>query len=124
MPRKSHPFIARLPTLTLIDFRYFLFHSALVITLCVISFPNANEMQQWHEDIRMARNTFRDNLVEDSLSARCVAILDRIVKDDRNDGDLFQDVQLDQSSLNSFPWSMETNELMDSFDWDLSSNTF
>jgi transcriptional regulatory protein GAL4 len=81
-------------------------------------------MQQWHEDIRMARNTFRDNLVEDSLSARCVAILDRIVKDDRNNGDLFQDVQLDQSSLNSFPWSMETNELFNSFDWDLGSQTF
>lgn len=124
MPRKSHSFVAQLPSLTLIDSRYFLFHSALVITLCVISFPNAKEMQQWHDNIRMARNTFRDNLVEDSLSARCVAILDQIVKDDRNDVDLFRDVQLDQGSLNNFPWSVETNELFNSFDWDLGSQTF
>ncbi|KAH7384369.1 fungal-specific transcription factor domain-containing protein [Phaeosphaeria sp. MPI-PUGE-AT-0046c] len=103
---------------------FFLFHSALVVTLCFISFPYAAEMQQWREDIRMARNTFRDNLGEDSLSARCVAILDQIVADDRADAPFFQDVNLDTDALNNFPWSMETNELLNSFDWDLSSNTF
>lgn len=106
--------------------RYFLFHSALVITLCVISFPHAKEKQQWHEDIRMARNTFRDNLVEDSLSARCVAILDQLVQDDSNETDFLQDldVQLDQNALNTFPWSTETSELFNSFEWDLGSQTF
>jgi transcriptional regulatory protein GAL4 len=94
------------------------------MTLCVISFPNANEMQQWHDDIRMARNTFRDNLGEDSLSARCVAILDQIVIHDNNEADLFQNVQLDKDSLNTFPWSVETNELFSSFDWDLDTTTF
>lgn len=62
--------------------------------------------------------------MEDSLSARCVAILDQIVADDRTDAPLFQDVQLNADALNNFPWSMETNELLDSFDWDLGSNTF
>lgn len=81
-------------------------------------------MQQWRDDIRKARNTFRDNLVEDSLSARCVAILDQIVAEDRTDAPLFQDVHLDTDALNNFPWSMETNELLNSFDWDLNSNTF
>ena len=94
------------------------------MTLCVISFPNAAEIQQWYEDIRLARNTFRDNLGEDSLSARCVAILDQIITDDRTDPGLFQNVQLDKDALSTFPWSVETNELFDSFDWDLSSNTF
>jgi transcriptional regulatory protein GAL4 len=81
-------------------------------------------MQQWHEDIRMARNTFRDHLVEDSLSARCVAILDQIITDDSNDENIFDTAQLDENSLNTFPWSMETNELFSSFDWDLNSQTF
>jgi transcriptional regulatory protein GAL4 len=53
-----------------------------------------------------------------------VAILDQIVADNRTDAPLFQDVQLDADALNNFPWSMETNELLDSFDWDLGSNTF
>jgi transcriptional regulatory protein GAL4 len=103
--------------------RYFLFHSALVIILCVISFPDASEMQQWVEDVRMARNTIRDNLGEDSLSARCVAILDQIVTEDSNEANMFQDIQLDENALNTFPWSVETNELFSSFDWDLSSQT-
>lgn len=95
-----------------------------MITLCVISFPGAGELQQWYVDIRMARNTFRENLVEDSLSARCVDILDKIVADDSHEAPLFQDVQLNADSLNAFPWSMETNELFSSFDWDISSHTF
>jgi transcriptional regulatory protein GAL4 len=81
-------------------------------------------VHQWVEDIRMARNTFRDNLGEDSLSARCVAILDQIVTEDSNDANLFQDIQLDENALNTFPWSVETNELFSSFDWDLGAQTF
>jgi transcriptional regulatory protein GAL4 len=104
--------------------RYFLFHSALVVTLCVISFPDASEMHQWVEDIRIARNTFRDNLGEDSLSARCVAILDQIVREDSNAANPFQDIQLDENALNTFPWSVEANELFSSFDWDLGSQAF
>jgi transcriptional regulatory protein GAL4 len=72
----------------------------------------------------MARNTFRINLGEDSLSARCVAILDQIVTEDRSDTNMFQNIQLDESALSTFPWSAETNELFSSFDWDLNSNTF
>jgi transcriptional regulatory protein GAL4 len=104
--------------------RYFLFHSALVITLCVLSFPHAIEMQQWLKDIRMARSTFRENLGEDSLSARCVAILDQVVAEDKSDTNPFQSVQLDENALNTFPWSVEASELFNSFDWDLSSNAF
>ncbi|KAH8691738.1 fungal-specific transcription factor domain-containing protein [Phaeosphaeriaceae sp. PMI808] len=103
---------------------YFLFHSALIMSLCFIGFPLAEETQQWHEDICLARNVFRDNLGKDSLSARCVAILDQVVADDSTDHGLFQDVQLDDGVLSAFPWSIETNELFDSFDWNLNSNTF
>jgi transcriptional regulatory protein GAL4 len=110
--------------LTLNVLRYFLFHSALVVTLCALSFPNDPEIRQWHEDIRLARNTFRDNLGEDSLSARCVAILDQVITDDNTDPGLFTNIQLDKDALHNFPWSVETNELFESFDWDLNSNTF
>jgi len=72
----------------------------------------------------MARDTFRRNLGEDSLSARCVAILDQIVIDDRNNDNIFGNIQLNEGALNTFPWSAETNELFSSFDWDLNSNTF
>jgi transcriptional regulatory protein GAL4 len=81
-------------------------------------------MQQWLEDIRMARNTFRENLGEDSLSARCVAILDQVVTEDKSDTNPFQSVHLDENALTTFPWSVEASELFNSFDWDLSSNTF
>ena len=103
---------------------YFLFHSALVITLCIISFPRAEEMPVWFEDVRLARNTFRERLVGDSLSARCVAILDQVVSmDDLNSG-LFQNFELDKDALSAFPWSVESNELFNSFDWDLSTTNF
>jgi transcriptional regulatory protein GAL4 len=100
------------------------FHATLIITLCAVSFPQATAINEWLEDISMARNTFRRNLGEDSLSARCVAILDQIVSDDRNNTNIFGNIQLNEGNLNTFPWSAETNELFSAFDWDLSSNTF
>ncbi|KAF1846974.1 uncharacterized protein K460DRAFT_279594 [Cucurbitaria berberidis CBS 394.84] len=103
---------------------YFLFHAALVITLCIISFPHADEVQSWYEDVILARNTFREHLVEDSLSARCVAILDQVVPNDNMDPTLFQDLNLDKNALSTFPWSVESNELFNSFDWDLTSSNF
>ncbi|KAH7067330.1 fungal-specific transcription factor domain-containing protein, partial [Paraphoma chrysanthemicola] len=103
---------------------YFLFHSVLVIILCVISFPDAQETQQWHEDIRLARTMFKENLGDDSLSARCVAILDQVITTDKTETDMFQNFQLSLDTLNTFPWSVETDELFQSFDWDLNTSTF
>ncbi|KAF2126456.1 hypothetical protein P153DRAFT_378042 [Dothidotthia symphoricarpi CBS 119687] len=103
---------------------YFLFHAALVITLCIISFPQSIEMQSWYADVDLAKNTFREHLIEDSLSARCVAILDQVVSSDDIDSGLFQDVQLDREALSAFPWSIESNELFNSFDWDLTSSEY
>lgn len=103
---------------------YFLFHSALVVTLCALSFREDPEMQQWHEDIRLARSIFKDNLGEDSLSARCVSILDQVVSDDSTDPSLFPVGLLEKDALSTFPWSVETNELFESFDWDLSATGF
>lgn len=104
--------------------RYFLFHSALVLMLCALSFRDDPEMQQWHEDIRLARSIFKDNLGEDSLSARCVSILDQVLSDDTTNHNLFPAGHLDKDALSTFPWSVETNELFESFDWDLSTNGF
>ncbi|KAF2997187.1 lactose regulatory protein lac9 and GAL4-like protein [Curvularia kusanoi] len=104
---------------------YFLFHAALVMSLCIISFPQSTELPVWHQAVRLARSTFRDHLVEDSLSARCVAILDQVVTIDDIDAGIFQDApQLDRDALSNFPWSVESNELFNSFDWDLTSNAF
>ncbi|KAF2027454.1 hypothetical protein EK21DRAFT_114811 [Setomelanomma holmii] len=103
---------------------YFLFHSALVIILCVISFPQALDVQQWHEDIRLARKTFKDNLGDDSLSARCVGILDQVITSDNTEPGLLPNFQLSQDTLSTFPWSVETSELFDSLDWDLNTQTF
>ncbi|KAJ4984566.1 C6 transcription factor [Stagonosporopsis vannaccii] len=104
---------------------YFLFHAALVMSLCIISFPQSADLPAWHQAVRLARSTFRDHLVEDSLSARCVAILDQVVTIDDIDAGIFQDVpQLDRDALSNFPWSVESNELFDSFDWDLTNNGF
>jgi transcriptional regulatory protein GAL4 len=106
-------------------YRYFLFHAALVMSLCIISFPQSQELPVWHQAVRLARSTFRDHLVEDSLSARCVAILDQVVTIDDIDAGVFQDApQLDRDALSNFPWSVESNELFNSFDWDLTSNGF
>lgn len=104
--------------------RYFLFHSALVITLCIISFPGAKEMSTWLEDVRLARKTFREHLVTDSLSARCVAILDQVVSVDDFSSGTLQNIELDKEALSTFPWSVESNELFTSFDWDLSTTQF
>jgi len=98
---------------------YFLFHAALVMALCIISFPHSPDIQTWYEDIQLARSTFRERLIEDSLSARCVAILDQAVSNDNIDSG---DVQLDRDALNNFLWSIESNELFNSFDWDLTSS--
>ncbi|UPX15031.1 uncharacterized protein EKO05_0005498 [Ascochyta rabiei] len=104
---------------------YFLFHAALVMSLCIISFPNSIELPNWHQAVRLARSTFRDHLVEDSLSARCVAILNQIVTIDDIDAGTFQDVpHLDRDALSNFPWSIESSELFNSFDWDLTSSGF
>ena len=106
-------------------YRYFLFHAALVMSLCIISFPQSQELPVWHQAVRLARSTFRDHLVEDSLSARCVAILDQVVTIDDIDAGVFQDApQLDRDALSNFPWSVESNELFNSFDWDLTANGF
>lgn len=94
------------------------------MTLCIISFPNSLEVQSWYGDVDLAKNTLREHLVEDSLSARCVSILDQIVSSDDVDSGLFQDVQLDRDALSAFPWSAESNELFDSFDWNLTSNEY
>jgi transcriptional regulatory protein GAL4 len=102
--------------------RYFLFHAALVITLCIISFPHAPEVSSWYEDVRLARTTFRERLIGDSLAARCVAILDQVVSNDDMSSGLFQDLELDKDALSTFPWSVESNELFNSFDWDLTSS--
>lgn len=91
------------------------------MTLCIISFPQADEVHSWHGNVRLARNTFRERLVEDSLSARCVAILDQVVSNDHMDSSLFQDLELDKDALSAFPWSAESNELFNSFDWDLTN---
>lgn len=100
---------------------YFLFHAALVMTLCIISFPDAAEVSAWYEDVRLAKNTFREHLVDDSLSARCVAILDQVISNDDLNTDIFQDFELDKEALSTFPWSVETDELFSSFDWNLAS---
>jgi transcriptional regulatory protein GAL4 len=107
-----------------VHYRYFLFHAALVITLCIISFPNAPEVSTWYEDVRLARSTFSERLVGDSLAARCVAILDQVVSTDDMSSELFQDLELDKDAFSNFPWSFESNELLSSFDWDLTSTGF
>lgn len=95
-----------------------------MVTLCIISFPHASEVETWYEDVRLARSTFREHLVEDSLSARCVAILDQVVSKDDMDSGLFQDLELDKDALSAFPWSVESNELFNSFDWNLANTGF
>lgn len=99
--------------------RYFLFHAALVTTLCIISFPFATEADVWYEDVRLARSTFRDYLAGDSLSARCVTILDQVVSNQEANTTMFQDIALDKDALSTFPWSVESNELFSAFDWNI-----
>ena len=73
----------------------------------------------------MAKATFRERLIGDSLAARCVAILDQVVSNDDMNSGLFQNVELDRDALSAFPWSLESSELFNSFDWDLTgSNGF
>ncbi|RMZ71161.1 lactose regulatory LAC9 [Pyrenophora seminiperda CCB06] len=103
---------------------FFLFHAALVLTLCIISFPRSEETATWSDDVRMAKTTFRERLVGDSLAARCVAILDQVVSNDDMTSGLLQDLELDKDALSSFPWSVESSELFNSFDWDLNGNGF
>ncbi|KAL6709123.1 hypothetical protein ACN47E_001939 [Coniothyrium glycines] len=103
---------------------YFLFHAALVINLCIISFPFAVGIDTWYADVRLAKTTFRDHLVENSLSARCVAILDQVVSDQDTNAAIFQDLELDKDALSTFPWSVESNELFSSFDWNLNNGEF
>ncbi|RAR03594.1 c6 transcription factor [Stemphylium lycopersici] len=75
------------------------------------TFPRAEEMPVWFEDVRLARNTFRERLVGDSLSARCVAILDQVVSmDDLNSG-LFQNFELGKDALSAFPWNRRPPQL-------------
>lgn len=94
------------------------------MTLCIVSFPHAAEVEEWYADVRLARDTFRQNLIEDSLSARCVAILDQVVSHDDMTTGFFQDLELDKDALSTFPWSVESNELFNSFEWDLTSTNF
>jgi transcriptional regulatory protein GAL4 len=108
----------------LTEYRYFLFHAALVMSLCIISFPDSIELSNWHNAVRLARSTFLEHLTGDSLSARCVDILDQVVTNDDIDAGLFQNVSLDKDALSTFPWSIESNELFNSFDWDLTTNGF
>lgn len=91
------------------------------MALCVISFPKSADVQTWYEDIHLARSTFRERLIEDSLSARCVAILDQAVSDDNVDP---QDIQVDRDALNNFLWSMESNEMFNALDWNFNSTDF
>ena len=81
-------------------------------------------MPTWLEDVRLARTTFRKHLVKDSLSARCVAILDQVVSTEDINSSTFQNFELDRDALSAFPWSVESNELFNSFDWDLSTTQF
>ncbi|PVH94825.1 hypothetical protein DM02DRAFT_538639, partial [Periconia macrospinosa] len=101
---------------------YFLFHAALVIILCILSFPNEPDLQTWHEGVRLARTTLREHLGQDSLSTRCVAIIDQLVSDNSTVDDMFRDVILDQEALSTFPWSIESNELFSSFDRDFQND--
>lgn len=80
-------------------------------------------MPTWLEDVRLARTTFHEHLVQGSLSARCVAVLDQVVSADLGAG-MFPNGELDKDALSSFPWSAESSELFSSFDWDLSTTTF
>ena len=81
-------------------------------------------MPTWLEDVRLARATFRERLVQDSLSARCVAILDQVVSTENIGSGMFPNFELDKDALSTFPWSAESNELFNSFDWDLSTTNF
>jgi len=78
----------------------------------------------WYNDVRLARSTFRERLVGDSLAARCVAILDQVVSNEDMSSGLFQDLELDKDALSTFPWSVESNELFNSFDWGFTSTGF
>lgn len=40
------------------------------------------------------------------------------------DSGLFQDLELDKDALSAFPWSVESNELFNSFDWNLANTGF
>ncbi|KAL7773166.1 hypothetical protein CFE70_003130 [Pyrenophora teres f. teres 0-1] len=98
---------------------------SLVLTLGIISFPRSEATATWSDDVRMAKATFRERLIGDSLAARCVAILDQVVSNDDMNSGLFQDLELDKDALSAFPWSLESSELFNSFDWDLTgSNGF
>jgi transcriptional regulatory protein GAL4 len=81
-------------------------------------------MSTWYEDVQLARKTFRERLAGDSLSARCVAILDQVVGPDDTSTSFFQNFELDKDALTNFPWSVESNEMFNSFDWDLASTGF
>ncbi|CAN9288557.1 unnamed protein product [Alternaria sp. RS040] len=55
---------------------------------------------------------------------RLEAILDQVVSDgDLNSGGL-QDLELSKDALSTFPWSIESNELFNSFDWDFTTSGF
>ena len=90
-----------------------------MVTLCIISFPFAAESDVWYEDVHLARATFRDYLVGDSLSARCVRILDQVISNQNTNTTIFPDLELDKDALSTFPWSIESNELFSAFDWNL-----
>ena len=95
-----------------------------MLTLCIISFPRSEETTTWSDDVRIAKTTFRERLIGDSLAARCVAILDQVVSNDDMNSGLFQDLELDKDALSAFPWSIESSELFNSFDWDLTPSGF
>jgi transcriptional regulatory protein GAL4 len=53
-----------------------------------------------------------------------VAILDQVVSDGDLDSGTLQDLELDKDALSTFPWSVESNELFNSFDWDFTTAGF
>lgn len=60
-------------------YRFFIFHSSLVIALAILGNVGSPDLPKWQEDLDKVRYVLRDVFATNPLAIRCLAVLDLIV---------------------------------------------
>jgi transcriptional regulatory protein GAL4 len=97
--------------------RYFLFHAALIPSVCLCAEPLSPNAAQWRTDLDTTRRLLSTNFADNPLASRSLEVLERLVPGATPQGGVAPTGYLEPSMIDFSIWPMDTDDPLNAFGW-------
>jgi transcriptional regulatory protein GAL4 len=101
----------------MLHYSYFLFHAALVHSVCLCAEPDSPFATNWRADLEITHNLLLTRFSSNPLALRSLQVLERLVPKVAQPGDPDPSFNFEPTLMDFSMWPVDTDDPLNAFGW-------